>query len=305
MRKYESVGFIGLGNMGFSMASNLLKAGIKLVVFDVVKDKFALLPMQQNVTIAQSAAEMMQYTNTVITMLPNSPHVEATINGEKGILAGAKTYGTKDLFIIDMSSISPVVTRKLGTQLADAGVKFIEGPVSGGTSGARDGALTIMAGGPKELIDEAMPLFNIMGKNIINCGECGCGQIVKVVNQQMSAVNLISMSEGFALGVKAGVDPAIMMNVIQKGSGRSWAVENRMPEILKRNFQAGFTIDLHKKDLSLCIELAQSLNVPMYATSLTYEIFKDAQNKGKGKLDNAAIIQIFEEMAGVEVSPKA
>ncbi|OPZ70263.1 MAG: 2-(hydroxymethyl)glutarate dehydrogenase [Firmicutes bacterium ADurb.Bin467] len=158
-----------------------------------------------------------------------------------------------------------------------------------------------MVGGPEELFHDAMPLFEAMGKKIIRCGGCGAGQVVKVVNQLMSAVNLISMSEGFILGTKAGVDPEIMMNVISGGSGRCWAVENRMPVILDGNFKPGFTIDLHKKDVGLAMEMAAGMNIPLYVTSLVNDLFKTAQAQGKGKLDNSAIITVYEDLLGVQV----
>jgi len=298
MRTYNRIGFIGLGVMGIGMASNLQRAGYELVVNDINPARVEMLPEPNKVISVSKPCTVLEYTNTVILMLPNSPHVDSVINGENGLLSKDVP---EDTFIIDMSSISPVVTKKLCQQLNSAGVKFIDAPVSGGQSGAREGTLTIMVGGSEELFEDAMPLFKVMGKKIIHCGECGSGQVVKVVNQLMSAINLIGMSEGFILGAKAGVKPDIMMNVIQSGSGRCWAVENRMPEILKGNFQPGFTIDLHKKDISLAIEMAQSMNVPLYVTSLVYELFKLAQVKGKGKLDNGAIITLYEELNNIEL----
>ena len=179
--------------------------------------------------------------------------------------------------------------------------RFVEGPVSGGVSGAENGALTIMCGGKKEYVDEIMEVFEILGKKIVYCGESGSGQAVKVVNQLMSAINLISMSEAFVLGTKFGVDPNIMRDVIVAGSGRCWALEDRMPEILKGNFQPGFAIDLHTKDVKLAVDMAKNMNLPLYATNLVCELFKTAQVKGYGKLDNCAIIKLYEELGGVEV----
>ena len=301
MRSYNKIGFIGLGVMGLGMASNLQKAGYHLIVNDIDPRRADQLPDQSRVTSVPKPCDVLEYTDTVILMLPNSPQVETVISGQDGLLSGTLP---EDAFIIDMSSISPVVTKRLGKQLGALGVKFIDGPVSGGQSGARGGAVTIVVGGPGGLVEDAGPLLKVMGKEIIHCGECGSGQVVKVVNQLMSAVNLIGMSEGFILGTKAGVDPEIMMNVIQGGSGRCWAVENRMPEILKGNFQPGFTIDLHKKDVSLAMEMSQSLNVPVYVTALVYELFKQAQAEGKGKLDNGAVITLYEDLTGVKVRSK-
>ncbi len=298
MKKYDKIGFIGLGVMGFGMAANLLKAGYSLVACDINTERIAMLPEQDKVTAVSKPCEVLKHTNIVITMLPNSPHVETVINGEHGLLSG---YVPQDLFIIDMSSISPDVTRKLGAMLAEKNIAFLDGPVSGGQSGATNGTLTIMVGGKKRDLDNAMPLFEVMGKNIIHCGDCGAGQVVKVANQLMSAINLVSMSEAFTLGTKAGVNPEVIMNVIRGGSGRCWAVEDRMPQILKGNFEPGFTIDLHTKDIKLAVDMAKDMNLPLYATNLVSELFKTAQVKGYGKKDNCAIIKIYEDLNNVEI----
>lgn len=298
MRKYDKVGLIGLGVMGYGMALNLIKAGYTLVACDVNKERIKMIPDQDKVIAVDHPCEVLEHTNTVITMLPNSPHVLEVLEGEQGLLSGEIP---EDLFVIDMSSISPDVTKEIGKKLEEKGVKFLDGPVSGGQSGAMNGALTIMVGGKVEDLEDAMPLFQAVGKNIIHCGECGAGQVVKVVNQLMSAINLISMSEAFTLGTKAGVDPEIMMNVIKGGSGRCWAVEDRMPQILKGNFDPGFTINLHTKDIKLAVDMAKNMNLPLYATNLVAELFKTAQVKGYGMNDNCAIIKLYEELAGVEV----
>lgn len=298
MRKYDKVGLIGLGVMGYGMALNLIKAGYTLVACDVNKERIKMIPDQDKVITVDHPCEVLEHTNTVITMLPNSPHVLEVLEGEQGLLSGEIP---EDLFVIDMSSISPDVTKEIGKKLEEKGVKFLDGPVSGGQSGAMNGALTIMVGGKAEDLEDAMPLFQAVGKNIIHCGECGAGQVVKVVNQLMSAINLISMSEAFTLGTKAGVDPEIMMNVIKGGSGRCWAVEDRMPQILKGNFDPGFTINLHTKDIKLAVDMAKYMNLPLYATNLVAELFKTAQVKGYGMNDNCAIIKLYEELAGVEV----
>ncbi len=297
MRDSKKVGFIGLGVMGLPMASNMQKAGFDLVVFDIDKERVKLLPSQDKVAVAGSPADVAAQVRTVILMLPNSPHVEAVINGKNGLLEKM----TAGAFIIDMSSISPVVTKKLGEQLAGQGIDFIDAPVSGGQIGAVNGGLTIMVGGNKALLDEAQPYFSAMGKRIVLCGGVGAGQTVKVVNQLMSAVNLVSMSEGFVLGVKAGVDPAIMREVVVNGSGRCWALEDRMPVILDGNFAPGFTIDLHTKDIGLAVDMANTLKVPLFATNQVHELFKTAQLKGKGRNDNSAIITVYEDLAGVKV----
>ena len=301
MREYNKIGLIGLGVMGFAMAENLIKAGKTVVACDVNEERIKMLHDQSKVIAVKKPCEVLEHTNTVVLMLPNSPHVDAVINGEDGILS-SKT--PDDLFVIDMSSISPDVTREIGKKLEGLGIKFIDAPVSGGETGAINATLTIMTGGKAEYLEEAMPVFEILGKKIIYCGDCGAGQTVKVVNQLMSAINLISMSEAFTLGTKAGVDPEIMMNVIKGGTGRCWAVEDRMPRILEGEFSPGFKIDLHTKDIKLAVDMAKNMNLPLYATNLVAELFKTAQVKGLGGYDNSAIIKLYEELGDVEIRKK-
>jgi 3-hydroxyisobutyrate dehydrogenase-like beta-hydroxyacid dehydrogenase len=203
--------------------------------------------------------------------------------------------------LIDMSSISPLATKKIASRLEESGIDFLDAPVSGGQIGAVNGTLTYMVGGKKEVFDKAQPIFNAVGKRIIYCGGYGSGQTVKVSNQLMSAVNMVGMAEAFTLGVKAGVDPEVMRDVISVGSGRCWALEDRMPVILEGNFEPGFSIDLHTKDIKLAVEMGNDLRVPIYASNLVHEIFKTLQIKGKGLKDNSAIITLYEEMAGIEV----
>lgn len=297
MQTFGPVGMVGLGTMGLPMARNLLRAGYRLVVFDINRDRVELLRGAGPVEVADSPADMASRTKIMILMLPNSPHVESVVEGESGLLDSLQPGS----IIVDMSSIAPDVSRRLAQRVEQAGSKMLDAPVSGGETGAINGALTIMVGGEAEVLEKVMPLLEAMGKRIIHCGGPGAGQTVKMVNQLMSAVNLIGMSEGFVLGVKAGVDPEVMMNVISKGSGRCWAIEDRMPVILDGKFDPGFTIDLHTKDINIAMETAKALNVPVYVASLVHELFKTAQAKGKGRKDNSAIITLYEELAGVEV----
>lgn len=300
MRNENTIGFIGLGVMGFPMANNLLEAGKKLVVFDINSEQAKKLPFQESVVVADSKEDLAKQVDIVLLMLPNSPHVKEAILEESGLAE----HLSEGALIIDMSSISSTVTKEIGDELAKREIDFLDTPVSGGQTGAVDGSLTFMVGGKREVFDEALELLRIMGGNIIHCGELGSGQTVKIVNQLMSAVNLVSMSEGFTLGVKGGVDPDIMRDVILNGSGRCWALEDRMPVILDRNFDPGFTIDLHTKDIALALEVGKELDVPLYATSLVHELFKTLQTKGDGRKDNSAIITLYEELAETEVTKR-
>ncbi|MDM8101213.1 MULTISPECIES: NAD(P)-dependent oxidoreductase [Oceanobacillus] len=297
MNNKNSIGFIGLGVMGFPMASNLLRAGKKLVVFDINAEQAARLPYQERVTIASSKEELAKQVDMVLLMLPNSPHVKEAVTGDGGLIESLPAGA----LLIDMSSISSTVTKEINKKLEEKNIDMLDAPVSGGQSGAMNGTLTFMVGGKKANYDKALELLQIMGEKIIHCGEVGSGQTVKIVNQLMSAVNLVSMSEGFTLGVKGGVDPEIMREVILNGSGRCWALEDRMPVILDRNFEPGFTVDLHTKDISLALEVGKELQVPLYATSLVHELFKTLQAKGEGGKDNSAVITLYEALAETEV----
>lgn len=297
MNKKNSIGFIGLGVMGFPMASNLLRAGKELVVFDINAEQAARLPYQERVTIASSKEELAKQVDMVLLMLPNSPHVKEAVTGEGGLIESLPAGA----LLIDMSSISSTVTKEINQKLEEKNIDMLDAPVSGGQSGAMNGTLTFMVGGKKANYDKALELLQIMGEKVIHCGEVGSGQTVKIVNQLMSAVNLVSMSEGFTLGVKGGVDPEIMREVILNGSGRCWALEDRMPVILDRNFEPGFTVDLHTKDISLALEVGKELQVPLYATSLVHELFKTLQAKGEGGKDNSAVITLYEALAETEV----
>ncbi|WP_339234525.1 NAD(P)-dependent oxidoreductase [Oceanobacillus sp. FSL W7-1281] len=297
MNKKNSIGFIGLGVMGFPMASNLLRAGKELVVFDINAEQAARLPYQERVTIASSKEELAKQVDMVLLMLPNSPHVKEAVTGEDGLIESLPAGA----LLIDMSSISSTVTKEINKKLEEKNIDMLDAPVSGGQNGAINGTLTFMVGGEKANYDKALELLQIMGEKIIHCGEVGSGQTVKIVNQLMSAVNLVSMSEGFTLGVKGGVDPEIMREVILNGSGRCWALEDRMPVILDRNFEPGFTVDLHTKDISLALEVGKELQVPLYVTSLVHELFKTLQAKGEGRKDNSAVITLYEALAETEV----
>lgn len=293
----KNIGMIGLGVMGFPMAKNILKAGYRLTVYDINKEAIKKIMTNENVTEASSPKELASNVNTIVLMLPNSPHVESVIMDEHGLFEVL----TEDSLIIDMSSIAPEVTKRLAKRVREKGATLIDAPVSGGETGAINGLLTIMVGSDEKDFNKILPLMETMGKNIVHCGDVGSGQVVKVVNQLMSAINMVGMAEGFTLGVKAGVNPEIMHRVISKGSGRSWAVEDRLPLVMEGHFNPGFTIDLHAKDMQIAVETARDLKVPVYGVALAYELFKTAQVKGYGKLDNCALVKVYEDLVGIEI----
>lgn len=294
----KKVGFIGLGAMGRPMSKNLIKAGFPVTVFDINPAAVDDL-VQAGAVAAGSAKEVAQLTDVVITMLPACAHVKVAVLGPGGVLEGMAAGKT----IIDMSSIAPTTTKLVAEEAAKKGVKMIDAPVSGGTVGAENGTLTIMVGGPKEVMEEHMDVLQAMGKNIKHLGGIGMGEAVKMVNQILVGVNMLALAEAFVLGVKAGADPQVMYEVIRTSAGNSFMVDSRLPSyVFPGEFEKpGFALDLQKKDLGLAVDTAKELNVPIPATSLAYQLYTAVSSLGRGRMDSSAIITLFEDLAGVKV----
>ncbi len=293
------IGFIGLGIMGRPMSKHLLHAGQSLVVFDLVLasvSDVAAAGARAGASIADVAAQC----DTVILMLPDSPDVHNVLAGPGGVFSAAKP-GT---FIIDMSSISPVVTRQLAAEAQKLGLKIIDAPVSGGEKGAIDATLSIMVGGDEALFQRALPLFQIMGKTIVHVGDNGAGQVVKACNQIMVGMQMEAMAEALVLGTKAGVDPAKIIEVLTGGYAKCRVMEVRGPEILKRNFKPGFKTNFHYKDLNIALATGAEYGVPLPGTAMVQELFKAMRAAGRGDYDHSGIITILEDLAKVEVKSK-
>ncbi len=295
------VGFIGLGVMGKPMAKNLLKAGYSLVVCK------HLDPTPVNELVAAGAQEAIspkqvaEMSDAVITMLPDSAEVEEVVLGENGLLKGAK----KGLIIIDMSSIAPSTSRRIATEAEKRGVEVLDAPVSGGETGAIQGTLAIMVGGKEATFSKCVDILRAMGKSIVRVGDAGAGQVVKLANQIIVALNIAALSEAFVLGAKAGVDPRIMYQAIRTGFAGSNVLDAKIPTILERNFKPGFKIRLHHKDLKNALEAARELKVPIPLTSLVQQELCALINEGKGEADHSAIINFSERLADTEVRGKA
>jgi len=295
-----SIGFIGLGIMGKPMSKHLINAGHSLVVYDIVPAAVADV-VAAGAQAASSCADVARRTDTVITMLPDSPDVQRVLAGPDGVFSGAR----KGALIIDMSSISPVVSRQLEQQAVALGFKILDAPVSGGERGAVEATLSIMVGGEPADFQQALPLFQIMGKTIVHVGSYGAGQVVKACNQVMVAMQMEAMAEALVLGTKAGVDPAKIIEVLTGGYAKCRVMEVRGPEILKRNFKPGFKVDFHYKDLNIAMATAAEYGVPLPGTALVRELFSAMRAAGRGGYDHSGIVTILEEMAKVEVkSPK-
>lgn len=298
------IGFIGIGVMGHAMALNLLKAGHDVTLYARHPEKADVQKvLKAGAHQAPSARAVAIASEIVITMVPNSPQVEEVVAGDNSILEGAR----KGLIIIDMSTISPSVSRMLAQQAAEKGVHFLDAPVSGGSQGAINGTLTIMVGGEKKIFDKVFPVLTAMGKkeNIVHVGPNGSGEIVKIVNNMLTGTIAASIAEAFVLGVKAGADVETMARIIGASTGASWQLANQFPlRAFNGSFQPGFMTNLLHKDLSLATDLATENDTPIAMTALARQLYEKAQAAGYGTDDYTSILKVIEENAGVEVRIK-
>ena len=286
-----SVGFIGIGTMGQEMVRNLLRAGHAVRAFDVVEAAIAAV-VSEGAVGANNPADAARGCDIVVTMLPDTPHVEAVIYGEDGLLKSPPA----GKLIVDMSTISPVAVRRIHADLHRAGVSFIDAPVSGGPLGAKNGALSIMAGGDAEAFGKAEPFFRAMGTTITHVGAAGAGQTVKLCNQLICGINIQAICEALALGRASGVDLELLRRVLLGGSAASWMLDKLGPAMIRGDVSAGFRIDLMLKDLRLVQEQAQALNVPLPGTALVTSQYVDARAHGEGGNGNQALFRVYDRM---------
>lgn len=290
------IGFIGLGIMGKPMAKNLLKAGYKLVVYDI--NKAALTEVAaQGAEAGFSPKDVASKCGVVITMLPNSPHVKEVVLGAEGVLKGAHP-GT---VLIDMSSIAPLVSKELSEKAAEKKVEMLDAPVSGGEPKAIDGTLSIMAGGPAEVFERVEGIMKTMGKSVVHVGDIGSGNTTKLANQIVVALNIAALSEAMVLGTKAGVEPEKIYQAIRGGLAGSTVMEAKTPMMLDRNFKPGFRIELHIKDLLNALETAREIGVPLPLTGRILEIMQSLKDQGMAGDDHSAVVRYYENLSGIEV----
>jgi 2-hydroxy-3-oxopropionate reductase len=290
----QVIGFIGLGIMGRPMAKNLLKAGYPLVVHSRSQGPVDELA-RTGAKVATTPRDAAGQVDVLITMLPNSPDVELVCLGKNGIVEGARP----GLLFIDMSTISPLVSQKVGKVLGDKAVRMLDAPVSGGEKGAIDAALSIMVGGEKADFDEALPIFQAMGKTITHLGPLGAGGFTKLANQVIVAMNLTALGEALTLARKAGLDRSLTLKALGGGLAGSKCLEQKTPNYLSGSYNPGFKIDLHFKDLGLIMESSRALGVPLPCTAVVQELFNALRVKGKGGLDHSGVITLLEELAGL------
>lgn len=287
------IGFIGLGIMGRPMSRHLLEAGYELVVHDINRDAVSEI-VAAGAKKGQSSKDVAEQSEIVITMLPDSPDVEAVALGPDGILEGIG----KGTIYVDMSTIAPSVAVQVGEAMAKKGVHCLDAPVSGGDVGAKNATLSIMVGGDERTFEAVKPIFEVMGKNIVLCGPLGAGQTVKACNQVLVAVTIAGVSEALILGAKAGVDPAKIVQVLGGGLARCGILENRGQRMVKGDFEPGFRIRLHYKDLNIIMKTGNDYNVPLPVTSIVHELFNTAMVKGRSELDHSGLLTVLEDMAG-------
>jgi 2-hydroxy-3-oxopropionate reductase len=278
------------------MCHNLLKAGFEVTAFNVARSHAEDL-VKAGATAGSSARDTAARADVIITMLPDGPQVEEAVLGPEGVLEGARP-GT---IVVDMSSISPLVSKKVASTCEAKGVAFLDAPVSGGEPKAVEGTLAIMVGGPREVFDKVSPILQKMGSSVTLTGPVGAGNVTKLANQIMVACNIAAMGEALTLATRAGLDPEVVFNAVKGGLAASAVLNAKAPMAIARNFQPGFRIELHQKDLRNALAAAEALKVALPCTSLVQQMLMALMNEGKGKLDHSAIVQFVEEMAGIEI----
>lgn len=291
------IGFIGLGVMGAPMARHLADAGHSL---HTCLNRSALPGdlKDASVTVLDTPAKVAAACDTIIIMVPDTPDVSRVVQGKGGLLEGLR----KDALVIDMSSISPIVTAELASLVNEAGALYLDAPVSGGQVGAKAQTLTIMVGGPQEAYQRALPLFELMGKNITLIGtHNGAGQTCKIANQIIVALNIEAVSEALVFASKAGCDPAIVRKALMGGFASSKILEVHAERMINRTFDPGFRIKLHQKDLSLALNAARELGVALPNTATCQELFNTASANGHSEADHSALIRALEVMADHEI----
>lgn len=292
----KNIGFIGLGVMGKPMAKNLLKAGYALKVYDIVPE-FVSDVVAAGAQQGASSKDVAAFGEVIITMLPNSPQVKEVVLGPDGVLEGAKPGA----ILVDMSSIAPLASQEISARVAEKGVIMLDAPVSGGEPKAIDGTLAIMVGGPEEAFEQVKEILSVMGASVTRVGEIGSGNVTKLANQVIVALNIAAMSEAMVLATKAGVDPEKVFEAIRGGLAGSTVLNAKVPLALKGNFKPGFRIELHIKDLQNALDTAHELGVPVPLSSVVMEIMQALKVDGKAKDDHGGIIQFYEKLARIEV----
>lgn len=293
----ERVGFIGLGLMGRPMALNLVRAGFELVVHTRTAER-AEEVVRAGAASAGSPREVAEQAGIVITMLPDSPDVEQVVAGEGGVLEGIR----EGALVVDMSTISPVVTRRLNDRLRERGASMLDAPVSGGDVGAAQGTLSIMVGGEEDDFQRARPLFEAMGKTIVHVGGSGAGQVTKAANQVVVALTIAAVSEALVLGSRGGVAPEKILEVLKGGLAGNRVMEVKGEKLLNHAFEPGFRSELHHKDLGIALAAAREYGVVLPLTAVVDQMFLSMKKKGWGSEDHSALLRVIEDLAAYRIA---
>jgi len=291
-----TVGYIGLGLMGKSIARNIHKAGFPLVVHNRSRAAVDEL-VAEGATRAHSPAEVAAQVDVVFTNLPDTPDVEKVVLGEHGILSGAHP----GLIFVDNSTIKPAAARAIAASLAAREVLSLDAPVSGGDIGARNGTLAIMVGGPTEALERVLPVFQAMGKTITHVGAAGAGQVAKAANQIMVAAQMVAMGELLIFSQKAGVDPQKVVAAIKGGAAQCWTLDVKPPRLFAGNRAPGFKAHMQAKDLNIILETAREYGIPLPSAAVDAQLYNAMLQNGMGDLDNSAVIGMIEDLAGVKL----
>jgi 3-hydroxyisobutyrate dehydrogenase len=292
----EQIGFIGLGIMGQGMVKNLMKAGFPVNIWNRTParmDPFC----EAGARCCSSPADVAAHSDIIITCVSNTADVEEVILRENGVIYGAN----EGSLVVDMSTISPDTTRYIAGTLKQKGVEMLDAPISGGSEGAANGTLSIMVGGSEEQFNRALPAFEAMGKTITHVGEIGAGQTVKLVNQILVVVTMLGVSEALLFAQAGGLDLQKTLDAVSQGAAGSWALSNRGPQMIVRDWRPGFTIDLQQKDIRLVLEAADKLGVPLLGTGIIFQLYRALQDQGLGGDGNHALVKALENMSGILV----
>jgi len=292
----EKIGFIGLGIMGQGMVRNLLDKGFVVYIWNRTHGKMDPF-IELGAIAASSPADVASHADIIITCVSDTPDVEHVMLQSNGVMFGVKPGN----LVIDMSTISPEITRRLAKAFADRGVHMLDAPISGGSEGAAKGTLSIMVGGDAAQVARAMPVFEAMGKTITHVGPSGAGQTVKLVNQILVVVTMLGVGEALLLAQAGGLDLSKTLDAVTQGAAGSWMLSNRGPQVVQRDWRPGFTIDLQQKDLRLVLKTADQLGVPLLGTSLVFNLYRTLQQQGLGLEGNHALVKALEHLAGLEI----
>ena len=293
----DKVGFIGLGIMGKPMAKNLIEAGHELVLYNRTREKAEELAGDGAAGVAGSPREVAEGSDIVVTMLPDSPQVREVVAGENGVLEGLN----EGALVVDMSTISPVVTEELAAQIREKGASMLDAPVSGGDVGAIEGTLSIMVGGEEADFERARPLFEVMGKTVTHVGPTGAGQVTKAANQIVVALTIEAVSEALVLGSKGGVSPEKILDVLGGGLAGNKVMEVKREKFLSHKFDPGFRSELHHKDLGIALAAGREYGVALPVTAIVDQMLLAMRKKGWGGEDHSALLRVIEDLSQHEI----